>query len=94
MCPKNGHLTGAATWFAENEGDAAGSRFRSSQLTRTPEQMRAAAWGESLQDGELLPRTILGQPMVLYRTANGGVAALHDACPHRFAPLHVGKLLP
>lgn len=56
--------------------------------------MRAAAWGESLQDGELLPRTILGQPMVLYRTANGGVAALHDACPHRFAPLHVGKLLP
>ena len=28
---------------------------------------------------------------MLYRKADGNVAALQDRCPHRFAPLHMGK---
>jgi phenylpropionate dioxygenase-like ring-hydroxylating dioxygenase large terminal subunit len=52
-----------------------------------------AAWSDDLADGQLLPRTILKQPVVLYRKADGKVAALEDRCPHRFAPLHMGKIV-
>jgi phenylpropionate dioxygenase-like ring-hydroxylating dioxygenase large terminal subunit len=52
-----------------------------------------AAWSDDLADGQLLPRTILKQPVVLYRKADGNVAALEDRCPHRFAPLHMGKIV-
>jgi vanillate O-demethylase monooxygenase subunit len=53
-----------------------------------------AAWSEDLADGQLLGRTILKQPVVLYRKSNGDVAALADVCPHRFAPLHMGRIIP
>jgi phenylpropionate dioxygenase-like ring-hydroxylating dioxygenase large terminal subunit len=52
-----------------------------------------AAWSDDLADGQLLPRTILKQPVVLYRKSDGNVAALEDRCPHRFAPLHMGKIV-
>ncbi|HEY6992180.1 MAG TPA: Rieske 2Fe-2S domain-containing protein, partial [Xanthobacteraceae bacterium] len=52
-----------------------------------------AAWSDDLADGQLLPRTILKQPIVLYRKPDGNVAALEDRCPHRFAPLHMGKIV-
>lgn len=52
-----------------------------------------AAWAEQLQPGQLVSRRILGEPIVIYRKADGGLAALADACPHRFAPLSEGKLL-
>jgi phenylpropionate dioxygenase-like ring-hydroxylating dioxygenase large terminal subunit len=38
------------------------------------------------------PRTILGQPVVLYRTESGAPVALEDRCCHQRAPLHRGKL--
>lgn len=38
-----------------------------------------------------LARTILEIPIVAFR-ASGGVTALHDMCPHRFAPLSTGRL--
>jgi phenylpropionate dioxygenase-like ring-hydroxylating dioxygenase large terminal subunit len=50
-----------------------------------------AAWSHEVSD-RLLPRTILEQPVVLYRKANGDPVALADRCPHRFAPLHLGRL--
>lgn len=37
-----------------------------------------------------ISRRILGKPIVVYRTETG-VAALADRCPHRFAPLSMGK---
>lgn len=40
--------------------------------------------------GELVPRTIGGTNIVLVRTGES-VAALMDRCPHRFAPLSMGK---
>jgi vanillate O-demethylase monooxygenase subunit len=52
-----------------------------------------AAWSDDLKDGQLLDRTVLMQPIVLYRKSDGKVAALQDRCPHRFAPLHMGKVI-
>ena len=51
----------------------------------------AACWADELQD-KPLGRTILGEPLVLYRADTGAVRALSDTCPHRFAPLHLGKV--
>ena len=52
-----------------------------------------AAWSDDLTDGQLLARTILKEPVVLYRKSDGHVAALEDRCPHRFAPLHMGQIV-
>jgi len=53
-----------------------------------------AAWAEELPVGKLLARTILGEPIVIYRKSDDTIAALEDRCPHRFAPLSMGKVLP
>lgn len=37
-------------------------------------------------------RTIFGKPVVMFRKANGNVAALHDRCPHRGVPLSMGRV--
>jgi vanillate O-demethylase monooxygenase subunit len=37
-------------------------------------------------------RWITELPIVLYRTASGAPAALHNRCPHRWAPLHMGAV--
>ncbi len=52
-----------------------------------------AAWAEELgrdADAPLLARTILGEPLVLYRTSAGEPVALLDRCPHRLLPLSKG----
>ncbi len=41
----------------------------------------------------LTPRTVLGENIVLFRRADGTVAALEDACPHRKLPLSKGTLV-
>ena len=41
----------------------------------------------------LTHRRVMGEDMVLFRKENGQVAAIGDICPHRFAPLHQGKLI-
>jgi phenylpropionate dioxygenase-like ring-hydroxylating dioxygenase large terminal subunit len=51
-----------------------------------------AAWAHELVPGKLLARTLLDEPLVLYRDASGAPHALADRCPHRFAPLSMGKL--
>ena len=50
-----------------------------------------AAWAEELDNG-LLARTIMNQPMVIYRDADGKVGALEDRCCHRGAPLTHGHV--
>ena len=52
-----------------------------------------AAWSDDLAEGQVLGRTILKEPVALYRTANGSVAAIQDRCSHRFAPLSMGKVV-
>lgn len=48
-----------------------------------------AAWDSEL-DAQPLARTILEQPVVLFRTADGTPAALANSCPHRRLPLSMG----
>lgn len=51
-----------------------------------------AAWADEVEDS-LLARTILEEPVVMYRRKDGVAVALKDRCPHRFAPLHLGNLV-
>jgi len=51
-----------------------------------------AGWSSELVSGEPLVRTILGEPILFYRTEDGAAAGLLDRCPHRFAPLSAGRL--
>ncbi|MFT8247220.1 Rieske 2Fe-2S domain-containing protein [Roseomonas sp. BN140053] len=52
-----------------------------------------ALWSAELREGVPVAQTILNEPIVFYRKADGGVAALTDRCPHRFVPLSMGKIL-
>jgi phenylpropionate dioxygenase-like ring-hydroxylating dioxygenase large terminal subunit len=54
------------------------------------------AWYVAAYDVEvgrkLLPRTICGKQVVLYRKLDGSAVALADACWHRLLPLSLGRL--
>lgn len=50
-----------------------------------------AAWDHEILGDTLLARTILGQPVLLYRKLDGSIVALDDKCCHRHAPLHMGR---
>lgn len=50
-----------------------------------------AAFGDEVTRTPLA-RWLLDTPVVLYRTEGGDVVALEDRCPHRQAPLSIGKL--
>lgn len=56
------------------------------------QQWWIAAWSSEVTR-DLLGRTILGEPLVLYRTADGSPAALSGVCPHRSFPLAQGRLV-
>ena len=49
-----------------------------------------AATAQELECDQLFARTFLGEPVVLYRKADGTVVALEDRCCHRLAPLSLG----
>ena len=51
-----------------------------------------AAWSHELTAGAPIGRVIIGEPVVLYRKPGGGVVALEDRCPHRHAPLSLGRI--
>jgi len=51
----------------------------------------AAAWSQEIKH-ELAARAICEKDVVLYRRADGEVAALEDACWHRLLPLSMGRL--
>lgn len=38
-------------------------------------------------------RTLLEQEIVFFRTESERLVALNDRCPHRFAPLHLGRVI-
>ena len=42
---------------------------------------------------EPFARTYLDEPVVIYRTSDGALVAMDDRCPHRLAPLHMGKVI-
>jgi phenylpropionate dioxygenase-like ring-hydroxylating dioxygenase large terminal subunit len=51
-----------------------------------------AGWTHAVGPG-LKALKILGDDIVMYRTADGAIAALEDACPHRKLPLSKGALV-
>ena len=55
-------------------------------------QWYIAASGSEVKQS-LLPRTVCGQHLVLFRTSSGDPVALTDRCSHRGYPLSAGSLL-
>ncbi len=51
-----------------------------------------AGWSHQFPKGALVGRTMLSEPIVLYRKADDTVVALEDRCCHRLAPLSLGRL--
>jgi len=51
-----------------------------------------AAWDHGLIDGKLVARTILEEPVLLYKGDSGRVVALDNRCCHRGAKLSNGRL--
>jgi len=82
-------MTGAT----EHEAEMLDSRKRMISGTYLRNAWYVAAWSDDLAEGKLLARTLLKEPVVLYRKSDGAVVALGDRCPHRFAPLHMGKIV-
>lgn len=54
----------------------------------------AARWSEMLSPEQLVPLTIISKRLVLFRDLDGTAVAMDDLCPHRLAPLSLGRLLP
>ena len=51
-----------------------------------------AAWDHEIEDGKPYAMSVLGEPIVLYRTGESRrVVALEDRCVHRLAPLSLGR---
>ncbi|MFO1080143.1 MAG: aromatic ring-hydroxylating dioxygenase subunit alpha [Reyranellaceae bacterium] len=51
-----------------------------------------AGWLHEFEAGRIHARTLIDQPVALYRTTDGSLVALEDRCCHRFAPLSMGRL--
>jgi len=51
-----------------------------------------AAWSEEVSD-QLLGRKILNEPILIFRDRGGIARAIRDFCPHKLAPLSLGRHL-
>lgn len=49
------------------------------------------AWREEIGNDTLLERTVLGESLLVYRTARGHPVVLDNRCAHRHAPLSMGR---
>ena len=50
-----------------------------------------AAPARAVRPGRTLSKTLLGEPVLIGRAADGAVFALRDICPHRGIPLRYGR---
>lgn len=50
-----------------------------------------AAWAEEVEQGKLFYRQLVGEHVLFFRDEEGQIHAIGDRCPHRFAPLHLGR---
>src|SRR5262245_31414674 len=73
------------------------ANLAAAQATQFPHTLIRNAWYVAAYSSEVgrkpFARTILGRPLVLYRTEAGLPVAFQDACPHRAMPLSKGALL-
>lgn len=70
---------------------AAEVQERATSCELSPDNWFVAARSDQLK-GAPLSRTILGRSLVLYRTAEGGVVAMEDRCPHKNVALSMGRV--
>ena len=49
------------------------------------------AWDHEIEADTLFSRTVINEPILVYRLADGAIVALEDRCCHRFAPLSAGR---
>ncbi len=52
-----------------------------------------AGWVDHFRQAPLTHRTMLDEPIVIYRTDAGAWVALEDRCAHRFVPLSRGQII-
>lgn len=52
-----------------------------------------AAWADEIDAGPFA-RTVLDEPLVIYRGGDGGPVVLEDRCCHRALPLSMGTVIP
>ena len=50
-----------------------------------------AAWTHEIEPSKTFAITILDEPVVIWRSEGGLLAALEDRCVHRMAPLSLGR---
>jgi Phenylpropionate dioxygenase and related ring-hydroxylating dioxygenases, large terminal subunit len=51
-----------------------------------------AGWTDEFEAGQLYARRIIDEPLVLMRREDDTLIALEDRCPHRWAPLSLGRI--
>ena len=51
-----------------------------------------AGWTSEFETGQLYTRRIIDEPLVMMRREDGTLVALEDRCPHRWAPLSLGRI--
>jgi len=51
-----------------------------------------AAWSHELATNEPYAAIVAAEPVVIWRDSTGAVNALEDRCPHRHAPLSMGRV--
>jgi vanillate O-demethylase monooxygenase subunit len=50
-----------------------------------------AGWSAELPNEGMIARTIINEPLLLFRTSGGEIVVLEDRCCHRQAPLSLGR---
>ena len=58
-----------------------------------PDYWYPIAWAHELKPSRTLGRSFAGEPVVVYRSADGKLFALEDRCAHRQVPLHLGVVV-
>jgi phenylpropionate dioxygenase-like ring-hydroxylating dioxygenase large terminal subunit len=55
-----------------------------------PDHWYPLAWSDEIAPGKVIGRRFAGEPIALFRSADGVLSALEDRCAHRQVPLHLG----
>jgi phenylpropionate dioxygenase-like ring-hydroxylating dioxygenase large terminal subunit len=55
-----------------------------------PDHWYPLAWSDDIKPGKVIGRRFAGEPIAIFRAADGTLSALEDRCAHRQVPLHLG----
>jgi phenylpropionate dioxygenase-like ring-hydroxylating dioxygenase large terminal subunit len=81
--PRQPRYSGAMTTTPERNAEDAAAPLREAWYYAAPSRL--------LRRGQVLARTMLGEPVLVGRDGDGAVFALKDICPHRGMPLTQGR---